>query len=159
MCYIEINGWSANIRFSSAHTIPEYNKCGRLHGHTYAIHAKVYGEPDDKGIIVDFRYLKDALKEIAEKLDHKVLIPGNNPNVEIVEENGEIKLSFNEKKYVLPREDCIVLPIPSTSAENLARYVADVLFGRLRDFENIREIEVGIDEGYGQGARIRKKIR
>ncbi|RLF42165.1 MAG: 6-pyruvoyl tetrahydropterin synthase family protein, partial [Thermoplasmata archaeon] len=43
MSYIEIDGWRANIRFSSAHIIPEYDKCGRLHGHTYAIHAKIYG--------------------------------------------------------------------------------------------------------------------
>ena len=70
-----MDGWRSNIRFSSAHIIHEYEKCGRLHGHTYAIHAKIYGEPDSKGIILDFSILKEKLREIADELDHKVLIP------------------------------------------------------------------------------------
>ena len=73
--YIYIDGWKSNIRFSSAHIIPEYEKCGRLHGHTYAVHAKVIGKPDEKGIILDFSILKDALREIVSILDHRVLIP------------------------------------------------------------------------------------
>ncbi|RLF38168.1 MAG: 6-pyruvoyl tetrahydropterin synthase family protein, partial [Thermoplasmata archaeon] len=52
--YIRIDGWKAGIKFSAAHIIPEYEKCGRLHGHSYAIHAKVYGNPNEKGIIMDF---------------------------------------------------------------------------------------------------------
>ncbi|MCD6411585.1 MAG: 6-carboxytetrahydropterin synthase, partial [Thermoplasmata archaeon] len=71
--YIRIDGWKAGIKFSAAHIIPEYEKCGRLHGHSYAIHAKVYGNPNEKGIIMDFIHLKNNLKEIAEELDHKIL--------------------------------------------------------------------------------------
>ena len=51
--FITIDGWRSNIRFSSAHIIHEYDKCGRLHGHTYAINVKIFGKPDDKGIIID----------------------------------------------------------------------------------------------------------
>ena len=59
--YITVDGWKLNIRFSSAHIIPEYEKCGRLHGHTYAIHTKIFGEIDDKGIILDFKLIKEKL--------------------------------------------------------------------------------------------------
>ena len=52
--YIIIDGWKSNIRFSSAHIIPDYEKCGRLHGHTYAVHAKISGKLDKNGIIMDF---------------------------------------------------------------------------------------------------------
>ena len=74
--YISIDGWKANIRFSSAHVIPEYEKCGRLHGHTYAVHVKIYGETDEKGIIIDFsittfggRLLVDMAHHSAEDAD------------------------------------------------------------------------------------------
>ena len=73
--YIFIDGWKTNIRFSAAHMIPEYEKCGRLHGHTYAVHAKIFGNPDSNGIILDFSILKNSLKQIVNKLDHKILIP------------------------------------------------------------------------------------
>ncbi len=73
--YITIDGWKSNIRFSSAHIIPEYEKCGRLHGHTYAVQVKIFGEPDEKGIIMDFSILKDIIKKIINELDHRILIP------------------------------------------------------------------------------------
>ena len=81
--YITIDGWKSNIRFSSAHMIAKYEKCSRLHGHTYAVHAKVVGEPDEKGIIMDFSLLKDILKETVKDLDHKVLIPEKSKTIKI----------------------------------------------------------------------------
>jgi 6-pyruvoyltetrahydropterin/6-carboxytetrahydropterin synthase len=158
-CYIYIDGWKANIRFSSAHIIPEYEKCGRLHGHTYAIHVKITGEPDDKGIIIDFSLLKKILKNIANNLDHKNLIPKNSNFLKISNENDSIKINTLNKKYIFPKNDCLILPIKSTSAENLSKYVLNELIKELSDLQNINEIEVGIDEGYGQGARIIKIIK
>ena len=71
--YITIDGWNAKIRFSSAHVIPEYEKCGRLHGHTYAVHVKVFGKTDEKGIIMDFAVLKNVLRDIVKELDVLVI--------------------------------------------------------------------------------------
>ena len=82
--YLEIDGWRSNIRFSSAHIIPEYEKCGRLHGHTYAVHVKIGGKLDSKGIIMDFSLLKDALKKIVNELDHRILIPAKSNAAKIV---------------------------------------------------------------------------
>lgn len=156
--YIYINGWQAKIRFSSAHVIPEYEKCGRLHGHTYAIHAKIYGKPDEKGIIIDFSILKQALKEIAENLDHKILIPKESTSVHLQTKNQQITVNSLGKTYQFPLSDCRLLAIPSTSAENLASYVCKELESYLQDHSNVEMIEVGVDEGYGQGAFITKTI-
>jgi len=156
--YIEIDGWSANIRFSSAHIIPEYNKCGRLHGHTYAIHAKIYGKPSENGIIVDFRLIKNILKSISETLDHRMLIPSESPIVKVLDDRVEIV--NGGKIYIFPRGDCAILPVKSTSAENLAVYILNEVIKRIKDenLNNVEEIEIGVDEGFGQGARVRKKI-
>jgi len=156
--YIYIDGWKSNIRFSSAHIIPEYEKCGQLHGHTYAVHAKVTGKYDKNGIIMDFSMLKDALKQITEELDHKILIPEKNSSVKIEKDSNSVKISFLKKNYVFPLIDCIFLPISSTTAENLAGYVLEKLQKKINTKKNIESIEVGVDEGYGQGARIVKSF-
>ncbi|MDH7516839.1 MAG: 6-carboxytetrahydropterin synthase [Candidatus Thermoplasmatota archaeon] len=157
--YIYIDGWKSNLRFSSAHIIPEYEKCGRLHGHTYAVHAKVNGKCDKNGIIMDFSLLKDILKQITDELDHKVLIPEKNTNVKIEKDNSSVRISFLGKKYVFPLVDCVFLPVGSTTAENLAGYVLDKLQKNIDIPKNIESIEIGVDEGFGQGARLVKLFK
>jgi len=154
--YIEIDGWKSNISFSSAHIIPEYEKCGRLHGHTYAVHAKISGEPDNKGIIIDFSLLKNMLRKIAGDLDHKVLIPEKSKAIKIIKEKKNVKINSQDNSYVFPLSDCIFLPIGSTSAENLAGYILDKILKKISLPSNVDGIEIGVDEGYGQGARISK---
>jgi len=153
--YIEIDGWQTNIRFSSAHVIPEYEKCGRLHGHTYAIHAKIWGKRDKNGIVVDFSVIKNVLRKIAKELDHRVIIPKEYDGVKIKEES--VELENNGKKYVFPKEDCVILPINSSSAENLAEYVLQRVLNEIST-KGMKEIEIGVDEGFGQGARLRRKL-
>jgi 6-pyruvoyltetrahydropterin/6-carboxytetrahydropterin synthase len=154
--YIEIDGWKSNIRFSSAHIIPEYEKCGRLHGHTYAVHIKISGEPDDKGIIIDFSILKNILKKITGELDHKILIPEKSKVIKIVKEKKSVKINSLGNDYIFPLNDCVFLPINSTSAENLASHILNIILEKLSLPENVDGIEIGVDEGYGQGARISK---
>ena len=154
--YIYIDGWKSNIRFSSAHILPEYEKCGRLHGHTYAVHAKVVGKPDEKGIILDFSILKDALRETAGILDHRILIPEKSGVVSIERENDSIKLNSLGKLYVFPMNDCVLLPISSTSAEKLAQYILEAIVEKIPLSKQIESIEIGVDEGFGQGARMSK---
>ena len=154
--YIEIDGWKSNIRFSSAHIIPEYEKCGRLHGHTYAVHSKISGELDSKGIIIDFSILKNKLRNIVNVLDHKVLIPEKSKAIKIVKEKKSVKINFQGNDYTFPISDCVFLPIVSTSAENLASYILDRILKELTLPSRVDGIEIGVDEGYGQGARISK---
>ncbi|MEF8848576.1 MAG: 6-carboxytetrahydropterin synthase [Candidatus Thermoplasmatota archaeon] len=159
--YVYIDGWKSKIRFSAAHVIPEYEKCGRLHGHSYAIHAKIYGEPDEKGIIIDFSVLKEKLKEIADKLDHRILVPLNNEVTNVEKDNNSVKINQLNKSYKLPLQDCLLLPLDSVSAEKISHYILQELIQKLKDHfkdKNIYKIEIGVDEGYGQGARLIKKL-
>jgi len=155
--YITIDGWGSNIRFSSAHIIPEYEKCGRLHGHTYAVHVKVVGEPDEKGIIIDFSLLKDVLRDIVSDLDHKVLIPEKS-GIVIEKKDESVNVTTLGKHYVFPLGDCALLPIQSTSVEHLAKYILERAIKKISSQKQIKSIEIGVDEGFGQGARISKKL-
>lgn len=156
--YIYIDGWKEKIRFSSAHVIPEYEKCGRLHGHTYAVHIKLFGKPDKKGIILDFSIIKELLKNIVKKIDHKIIIPKNSKFANIKINDNYLNMETLGKNYVFPIEDCIILPIDSTSAEKLSMYILDKFIEKIKFYSNLSKIELGIDEGFGQGSRIIKKL-
>jgi len=62
-------------RISAAHFLREYDgPCGRLHGHTWEIEAAISGdELDERGMLVDFRKVKDSLGKILNELDHRHL--------------------------------------------------------------------------------------
>ncbi len=61
--------------FSAAHNIDDYNgKCEALHGHNFLVEAIFTGEHLDKGgILVDFKILKNYLKNVLDALDHRYL--------------------------------------------------------------------------------------
>ncbi|MCK5112060.1 MAG: 6-pyruvoyl tetrahydropterin synthase family protein [Thermoplasmatales archaeon] len=153
---VEIDGWKSDIRFSSSHLLSGHKKCRFLHGHTYAIHSHVYGEKDEQGFIVDFSLLKSILREIADKLDHRILIPEKNESVAVAKK--EIRINVDDKNYVFPREDCILLPIKSATAENLAEYILERLLKKMDLPKNVKKIDIGVDEGFGQGAWAEKIV-
>lgn len=61
--------------FSAAHQLCDYDgPCENLHGHTFKIEVLVSGTELDKvGMLVDFKVLKEVLKEERDKLDHTFL--------------------------------------------------------------------------------------
>jgi 6-pyruvoyltetrahydropterin/6-carboxytetrahydropterin synthase len=157
---IRVDGWRSGIRFDAAHVIPHHPKCGRLHGHTYALHAEVHGDLDPQtGFVLDFGTVKQALRDIADRLDHHVLVQAKSPHFSITERADNVAFNIGEKHYVLPRVDALLLPIEATTAENLAEYVADELV-RTVDFpDTATRIDVGLDESYGKGAWATRNLR
>lgn len=76
--------------FDAAHdlpNVPEGHKCKHLHGHTYHLKVYIEGELDEHlGWVMDFTDLKDIVKPLIEKVDHKYLneIEGlKNPTCEL----------------------------------------------------------------------------
>jgi 6-pyruvoyltetrahydropterin/6-carboxytetrahydropterin synthase len=159
MLDLRVDGWRKGIRFSSAHITPEHQKCGRLHGHTYALHLHMTGEQDEWGIVLDFGAIADTLKAIADELDHLVLIPTKSnhySNLEVSDEEVRFRVidpyTGDPKSFRFPRQDCILLPIPSTTAEDLAKYVYQEFMRRTEFPTETTFVMVGVDEGYGKGA-------
>ena len=147
---LEINGWSSKITFSATHVIPGHAKCGRLHGHDYAINMVIHGDVGPDGVIMDFISVKEFLRGIAAELDHGVIIPGRDPKVTV--EGDRVRYRVGEGELTLPRSDCIVLDIEVASAELLASFVLDRVSEKVKFPKNVKRIEVGVDEGRGQGA-------
>jgi 6-pyruvoyltetrahydropterin/6-carboxytetrahydropterin synthase len=75
--------------FSAAHLLSEIGgKCEELHGHNFKVEITVAAEElNSAGLLIDFRFLKKALGEILENIDHKHLnaltsFAGINPSAE-----------------------------------------------------------------------------
>lgn len=61
--------------FSSAHNLRGYKgRCEELHGHNWKVELNVRASKLNKtGMVEDFRFLKDELNAVLDKLDHKYL--------------------------------------------------------------------------------------
>ena len=162
MHHIELNGWESNVRFSASHFIPEHDKCARLHGHDYAVHFKAFGKLNDKGILMDFTALKKTLRELVDHLDHRMVIPLKSASIAVQtdDEKGQVSVwTKGGKTYSFPLEDVVLLDLGASSVEELAGYFMQRLLASGAIPANVEEVEVGVDEGKGQGARLRRKLR
>jgi 6-pyruvoyltetrahydropterin/6-carboxytetrahydropterin synthase len=158
---IVINGIHANLRFASAHMIPCHEFCGGIHGHSYHVDVTVEGERGGEfGFVVDFKTVKGRVREICKKLDHKLLVPENSKEIEFKNIDKYVEFSIKDKEYKIPREDCCLLPLPSTSAEALSEYFVEKLFQALsREGADIKAMEICVNEGIGQGACFEKIVK
>ena len=154
---LELDGWKLGLRFSACHIIPEHGKCSRLHGHTYTIHSKVHGTLNKFGIVLDFEIIKNALRNVIADLDHKLLIPTRSEHFRI-ESGPEVKVLLGDKEYKFPQEDVTLLEIASATAESLANYILEKLTSTIEIPKNVTQIEIGVDEGWGQGAWVTKNF-
>ncbi len=148
---LEIDGWKVGLRFSASHFIPSHHKCSRIHGHDYGVRIRVYGDTKDC-ILYDFVALKKYVRKVCEELDHRVIIPERGDYIKHHVEKDNIIVEFSGKKYSFPKEDVILLDIKLSTAEELSRYFAERIVKDVEFPENVKGIEVCVDEGPGQGA-------
>ncbi len=141
--------------FSAGHFITyDGDVCERLHGHNYRVAAEVQGPLDANHYVVDFIALRDALKAIVDELDHHMLLPTEHPLIRVVANDREVEATFRDRRWVFPRCDCILLPVPNTTSELLAQHVASRLARDLwtRTGAKPQRVRVEIDECFGNVA-------
>lgn len=144
-----------DLVFSAAHFITLAGSvCERLHGHNYRVAAEVSGPLDKNHYVVDFVALREALKAILDELDHRVLLPAEHPDVRVAADDREVTATFADRRWVFPRGDCLLLPLPNTTAELLARHIGRRLGDDLHRRTAIRprKVRVELEEGFGQRA-------
>jgi 6-pyruvoyltetrahydropterin/6-carboxytetrahydropterin synthase len=155
---LEIDGRDAGIKFSACHFIPGHDKCGRLHGHAYIIRMVLHGEKGERAMVMDFVPLKKALRDIADELDHHILLPGNCPRIQM-EVGEEVVVKAEGKRYVFPADDVIILDAEESSAEEIARVILEMVMQKVQFPKNVSSIEIGVDEELGQSAWVSRDPR
>lgn len=151
----EVSLEKESLVFSSAHFITfNGNVCERLHGHNYRCKCRVAGKLDENSYVIDFIALRDSLQAIVDRLDHHVLLPTEHPTISVSADDKEVVVRFEEKRWVFPLEDCVLLPIANTTAELLAKWIGEQLIEALdaKILGTLSMITVSVDENHGQWA-------
>jgi 6-pyruvoyltetrahydropterin/6-carboxytetrahydropterin synthase len=149
--------------FASAHFITfRGHQCETLHGHNYRVGVAVEGELDDEAFFVlDFSVLKQIARRHVDAIDHKVLLPTQNPKLSYHADGDRIRVDyFGEPAYVFPRRDCALLPIQNSTAEMLAQYLGTRVRDELKRLEHthVTLLELEVEENYGQSAVYREVL-
>ncbi len=149
-----------NLVFSAAHFITfNGDVCEQLHGHNYRVKCKVFGPLDENGYVIDFIALRDNLMAVIASLDHRMLLPTKHSMISVepnAPEDNEVLVRFEQKRWIFPLEDCVLLPIANTTAELLAEYIGWQLILRLKKSvtKPIGGVEMSVDENRGQWATV-----
>ena len=149
--------------FPAAHFITfAGHRCEPLHGHNYRVSARLDGTVDEESwYVVDFAVVKQMLRRLCEELDHKMLLPTENPKLGIETRGDMVHVSFQgAPRYVFPRAECALLPIPNTTVEMLAQHLAQRAIAEFRahPVATLTAIEVEVEENFGQAASYREVL-
>ena len=139
--------------FSAAHFITfNGNVCERLHGHNYAVEVEIEADLDENSYVVDFIALRDAAQKIVADLDHHVLLPTQHDLIRVTSSSDEVTATFEDRRWVFPIGDCVLIDIPNTTAELLAKHIGSRIVQDLGLGQKVsyRRIRVGVDENNGQ---------
>jgi 6-pyruvoyltetrahydropterin/6-carboxytetrahydropterin synthase len=66
---------SVDETFAAAHNLRGYKgKCEDLHGHNYKVRVTLAGKKlDQAGLLLDFKDLREVMKDVIDRLDHKMI--------------------------------------------------------------------------------------
>ena len=146
-----------NIKFSSAHmtVFPDGSK-EALHGHNYQIELALELKDASFKKMLSFSEFKDVLRGVAGKWDEKVLLADKCPFYELIQKSKkEIEFKLCDKRYVLPSDEVVLLPIENISSEALASYLLKEFvksFGEKELKKSVASLVIRVDESPGQGA-------
>jgi len=145
------------FKFSSAHmtVFPDGTK-EALHGHNYSTEVSFDLKDISLKNLISFSYFKRAIKELCDEWDEKVLLPAKCPFLKFTTQTEtELEFLLCQKRYVLPREEVLLLPLENITAETLSKEFCLKLLKKLSApllAESLSGIKVRIDESPGQGA-------
>jgi len=143
------------LMFSAGHFITLGDgQCEALHGHDYQVAVEVEGPLTEQKYVVDFLLLSEIVRKVIADWDHHVLLPLNHPQIQVVPDSREVQITFQDRRWVLPRSDCRLLPIPNTTSELLARLIALQVSAALGERINWRPplVRIELREAFGQMA-------
>jgi 6-pyruvoyltetrahydropterin/6-carboxytetrahydropterin synthase len=154
-----ISPWE--LHFNAAHFITYANVCENLHGHNFHARIDAVGTNTKDGFVIDLVLLNRLAAEVCATLNDCVLLPGNSTVVRIEAKDNRVEVESFGKRFLLPRENCLILPVSNTTAELIAWYISEELLKRLRGanaLSNIETIEVSVEEADRQWGTCKRRI-
>jgi len=185
--HFEIFVCKDNFKFHASHFVAFPGFRERLHGHSYRASVKLLGSHQigRDGYVVDFGCVKSVAKDVCKKMNEYFLVPTLSEVLDITvhedkDEEGNGKVVCGEvntgnkypgsvvvkcedgSTFTFPRQDCLLLPIMHSSAEELAIYIyGELVAGLDADYlikRGVTMMEVTVSEAVGQDATFRHPI-
>lgn len=98
------------FRWEAAHRLPWHEgDCRHLHGHSYRMMVELEGPPDERGMLIDFKHVKQLLAPLVDKMDHATLVAADDTALR------QALDAMGTKTYEVPAD---------TTTENLCAHVA-----------------------------------
>jgi 6-pyruvoyltetrahydropterin/6-carboxytetrahydropterin synthase len=148
------------LKFAAAHFIAYPGFREPLHGHNYQVSVRIEADLGADGYVLDFGLVKRVAKALCEELDERIVVPERSDCLAIAADATRVVMTTAEgHRFELPRQDCVLLPIVHSSAEELAAYLLARLRAALATEAGGRGIvglEVGVAEAPGQVAYCRE---
>ncbi|MBC7854655.1 MAG: 6-carboxytetrahydropterin synthase, partial [Pirellulaceae bacterium] len=98
--------------------------------------------------------VRDELRKILDELEHRMLLPASHPLIRVVAAEKEVTATFlpDGRRWVFPKDDCVILPVANTTAELLANWIGMRLLSalELRTGSRPERVQIGVDENNGQ---------
>jgi 6-pyruvoyltetrahydropterin/6-carboxytetrahydropterin synthase len=110
---------------------------------------------------MDLVLLNRLAAEVCLELHNKVLIPGRSDEFSGSENEGQIQVESHGRRFVLPAENCAVLPVSNTTAEMLAWHILERLLPRLEAqsaLSDVRVIQAAVEEADRQWGLCRREL-
>ena len=126
----------------------------KLHGHNFNVTVALELRTVSFATLLDIGVLKKAVEAQCREWNEHLLVGERCPELEILRREGEVEFRLCGKRYVLPAEDVIFLPLENVIVETLsmefARRVVERLGAALRR-DVVAGVEVDVREARGQG--------
>lgn len=124
------------MRFETAHRqYGDMSKCGYLHGHNWKADIRITaGKVGPLGYIVDFKEVKEAIRE----MDHKILIYDGDPLTDDL-------MKHKQKLYRMNS---------NPTCENISQHILELLVGVCCQVESLMNIEVRVWENEDSYAEV-----
>jgi len=152
-----------NLKFSAAHFIAYKGFREALHGHNYQVGVRVEGRLASTGYVIDFGLIKSLTKEIVDRLDQHTILPASSDCLTIERiAGGKVRVVYENDEFIFPEADVFLTPIVHSSAEELARYIFEMLSEALKlrkALGSVTAMEISVAEGPGQAAIYRREFK
>jgi 6-pyruvoyltetrahydropterin/6-carboxytetrahydropterin synthase len=128
----------------------------RLHGHNFRVFLDLDLLDGSFAKMVDLDVARDALEAICKAWKERLLLATRNRFFELVRDDAaELEFRLCGARYVVPREEVVLLPIENASVEGLAEHIAQLLRPHLAPLGALSGYEVRLEELPGIGSSFR----
>ena len=149
-------------KFSAAHmTVFSDGTKEQLHGHNFGVTVSVEVKSIDFEHFIDFAIIKNRIEELCSRWDHRLLLAEKNAHYKTIRNDGrELEFQLCGKRYIVPHEDAVLLPVDNIIVETLAFQFGNDLLAQLPSqiIAGVKSCEVTITESEGQGGVFYRAI-